>query len=126
MDHSNDRVLIYLADLSHDGVKIATDCFPLNIGLVGAYTKTHLGNAIEVQLFKYPRVLFQAIRERPPDVLGCSNYVWNSNLSERACEYAKQLRTNIVTVQGGPNNPFHADGQRELMATRPHTDIHVF
>lgn len=123
---SPNRVLIYLADLSHDGIRIATDCFPLNVGLVAAYANKRFGKAIAVKLFKYPKILFQAIREQPPDILGCSNYVWNSHLSEWACEYMKRIRPDTVTVQGGTNYPFHAAGQREFLLTRPHTDFHVY
>ncbi|TSA00410.1 MAG: hypothetical protein D4R81_07765 [Nitrospiraceae bacterium] len=126
MKVSNEPVLIYLADLSHDGLGIATDCFPLNIGLVAAYAKRQFGEAIDIKLFKYPKALFRAIRERPPDILGCSNYVWNSHLSEWACEYAKQVRPETLTVQGGTNYPFHAAGQAEFLATRPCTDVHVY
>lgn len=119
-------VLIYLADLSHDGVLTTTDCFPLNVGLVAAYAKRQLGEAVDIKLFKYPQRLFRAIRERPPDILGCSNYVWNSNLSEWACEFAKQVRPDTLTVQGGTNYPFHDAGQQEFLAARPHTDFHVY
>jgi radical SAM superfamily enzyme YgiQ (UPF0313 family) len=122
----SDRVLIYLADLSHDGIRVATDCFPINVGLIGAYAKQKLGDAIEIKLFKYPKDLFKAIKDRPPDILGCSNYVWNSNLSEWACEYAKKLRPSVITVQGGTNYPFHAAGRQKFLATRPHTDFYVF
>lgn len=126
MKASNEPVLIYLADLSHDGLRIATDCFPLNIGLVAAYAKRQFGEEIDIKLFKYPKALFRAIRERPPDILGVSNYVWNSHLSEWACEMAKQIRPETLTVQGGTNYPFHAAGQAEFLATRPCTDVHVY
>lgn len=119
-------VLIYLADLSHDGVLTTTDCFPLNVGLVAAYAKRQLGEAIEIKLFKYPQRLFRAIKDRPPDILGCSNYVWNSNLSEWACKFAKQVRPATLTVQGGTNYPFHEAGQQEFLTARPHTDFHVY
>jgi hypothetical protein len=126
MTMERERVVIYLADLSHDGLLIATNCFPLNVGLIAAYAKHRFGDTIEIKLFKYPKALFRAIRERPPDILGCSNYVWNSHLSEWACEYAKQVRPETLTVQGGTNYPFHAAGQREFLATRPHTDVRVY
>ncbi len=123
---SPDRVLIYLADLSHTGLQVATESFPLNIGLVASHAKHCLGQALDIQLFKYPDRLLKTLRERAPDILGCSNYVWNSNLSEWALGCAKQLHPSIVTVQGGTNYPFHADGQLAFLRAHPNTDFHVF
>ncbi len=46
-----------------------------------------------------------AIKKEPPDVLALSNYSWNSLLSERVAEIAKQINPKVITVQGGPNFP---------------------
>ncbi len=119
-------VLVYLADLTHTGVRVATESFPLNIGLVAAYAKKHLGEAIEIRLFKYPESLFFALKSRPPEILGCSNYAWNSNLSEWACAFAKGIHPGILTVQGGTNYPFRSQQQAEFLVTRPSTDVHIF
>jgi radical SAM superfamily enzyme YgiQ (UPF0313 family) len=118
--------LVYLADLSHDGVRLATESFPYNVGLVAAYAKKHLGDAVEFRLFKYVSALCKALRDHPPDILGCSNYVWNSNLSEWALGYAKRINHGIVTVQGGTNYPFGPDGQIEFLAKHPNTDLYVY
>jgi len=118
--------LVYLADLTHTGVKVATESFPLNIGLLAAYAKKHLGDVVDIRLFKYPDKLFAALKSDPPEILGCSNYVWNSNLAEWACEFAKQQDPRILTVQGGTNYPFRAEQQAEFLKARPHTDIYVF
>jgi len=121
-----DPALIYLADLTHTGVKVATESFPLNIGLVASYAKKHLGESVEIRLFKYPERLFAALKARPPEILGCSNYVWNSNLSEWALRYAKGINPQVVTVQGGTNYPFDARGQEEFLRSRPSTDFHMY
>lgn len=118
--------LIYLADLSHEGVRLATDSFPYNVGLVAAYAKKHLGDTVEFRLFKYVNKLCEALRESPPEILGCSNYVWNSNLSEWALGYAKKINPGTVTVQGGTNYPFHPKGQLEFLSTRPNTDFYIY
>ena len=120
------KPLIYLADLTHTGVIVATETFPLNIGLVTAYAKKHLGDAIEVRLFKYPDKLIAALNDRVPDILGCSNYVWNSNLSEWMLGYAKHRNPNVVTLQGGTNYPFTPSGQLEFLSSHPNTDFHIY
>ncbi len=121
-----DPVLIYLADLTHTGLQVATESTPLNIGLVGSYAKKCLGDAIEIRFFKYPEKLTSALKERVPDILGCSNYVWNSNLSEWALGYAKRLNPRVLTVQGGTNYPFDPEGQFEFLSRHPNTDFHIF
>ncbi|HJN46040.1 MAG TPA: hypothetical protein QF572_17880 [Vicinamibacterales bacterium] len=118
--------LIYLADLTHTGLRVATEGIPLNIGLVAAYAKKVLGPAIEVRLFKYPEPLIDALKERPPQILGCSNYVWNSNLSQWMLGHAKSIDSQILTVQGGTNYPFLPHLQTEFLRSRRHTDFHTF
>jgi radical SAM superfamily enzyme YgiQ (UPF0313 family) len=120
------RVLIYLADLTHTGAQAATESMSLNIGVVAAYVKKRFGNAIDVHLFKYPEALLEALRARVPHILGCSNYVWNSNLAEWTLGYARVLDPNVVTVQGGSNFPFEPALQAEFLRSRPNTDFHTF
>ena len=44
---------IYLGDLTHDTVGLATEFFPLNIGFVAAYCLQQHPAAVDVRLFKY-------------------------------------------------------------------------
>ncbi len=117
---------IYLADLTHMGVGIATEAFPLNIGLIGSYAIKKFGNEIEVSFFKYPEDLREAIDRRAPHVLGCSNYTWNSNLSYYFLELVKSIDPKILTVFGGTNYPFDPSKQREFLLKRPQLDCHTF
>ena len=82
---------IYLADLTHMDLGIATEAFPLNIGLIASYAKKTFGDEIDITLFKYPRDLLEALREEPPQILGCSNYTWNCNLSYYFTNLAKSI-----------------------------------
>jgi radical SAM superfamily enzyme YgiQ (UPF0313 family) len=117
---------VYLADLTHVGSGIATEAFPLNIGLIAAHAKNVFGDNVEIALFKYPQELREAIAARPPQVLGCSNYTWNSNLSYHFASWSKSIDRNIVTIFGGTNYPFSADRQQVFLAQRPNLDIHVY
>lgn len=118
---------IYLADLTHEGSgRLAVDMMPYNIGLIAAYAKKILGDQVRCRLFKYVASLLSALREEPPDILACSNYVWNSHLSHFACETAKQIQPKTLTVFGGTNYPFDAKGQLAFLKMRPAVDHHVF
>ena len=117
---------IYLADLTHTGIGVATEAFPLNIGLIASYAKKKFGSAIEVTLFKYPEELRQALVSGPPRILGLSNYTWNSRLSYHFAGLAKSIDKRILTVFGGTNYPFDPENQEEFLRARPHVDLHIF
>ena len=104
---------------------LVTDTIPINIGFLASYAKKMFGNDIEFTLFKYPQSAMDAIKADPPDVLGLSNYCWNSYLSERVARLAKEVNPNVITVQGGTNFPFDALQQRDFLLDRPSTDFHV-
>ncbi len=125
--NSSKPISIYLADLTHEGTgRLAVDMMPYNIGLIAAYAKKSLGESVQIRLFKYVRPLLEALRERPPDILGLSNYVWNFHLSEFACEVAKSIRPDTLTVFGGTNYPFDSNIQHPFMKGLPFTDFHLF
>jgi radical SAM superfamily enzyme YgiQ (UPF0313 family) len=116
---------ICLCDLTHDSIILVSDTIPINVGFVGSYIKREFGDAVEVTLHKYPREALARIKANPPDVLGLSNYSWNSNLSERVAAAAREANAKVVVVQGGTNFP-HDDGQRiEFFLRRPATDGHI-
>jgi hypothetical protein len=117
---------IYLADLTHVGPGVATEAFPLNIGLIGAYSKKLYGQDVEIELFKYPQDLRDALHANPPDILGCSNYTWNKNLSCHFIGMAKTLNPQCLTVFGGTNYPFAAAEQEKFLRATPGLDLHIF
>ena len=116
---------VYLCDLTHETVILVSDTIPLNLGFIGSYAKKIHGNSVEISLFKYPKTAIDAIKKNPPDVLGLSNYSWNSLLSEQVANIAKSLNPKVVTAQGGPNFPHDVDQQLEFLKKRPNTDFHI-
>ncbi len=119
------KIKIFMADLTHTGVCIATENIPLNIGLIGSYALSRFGDSVEVRLFKYPDKLLSALESERPDILASSNYAWNSQLSEWACRRAKALYPDILTVQGGWNFPLDVEERVRFLKNRPATDIYV-
>ncbi len=113
---------MYLGDLTHDTVGIATELMPLNIGYVASYVKSQLGDQVDIRLFKYVPDLEQAIANEPPDLLGLSNYPWNYHLSMAMLEEMANRRPESLRIMGGPNFPHvHAD-QEKYLAARPLID----
>jgi len=115
---------IYLADLTYDTIILVSDTIPINIGFIASYLMKNFNN-INIELFKYPNELLNKIKKNPPDVLGLSNYSWNSNLSEHFAGVAKKHNPNCITFQGGTNFPHDDHHQLEFLKKRPNTDVYA-
>lgn len=119
------KTLVYLADLVHNSVAKGPFPMPLNIGCIGAYAKKQFGDDIELRLFKYPQALVEAVKQRPPQIMGFSNLAWNSNLSYKMAEFVRSVSPCAVTVFGGPNFPIDLQKERDFLAQRPELDFYV-
>ncbi|MBF0397168.1 MAG: cobalamin-dependent protein [Desulfobacterales bacterium] len=101
---------VYLSDLVHNmvpGGNILTGkhsfVVPLNIACIAAYSKQIFNNDIEIKLFKYPNDLLSEIDNNTPNIIGMSNYAWNSDLNFQICKYVKDHYKNVTVVIGGPS-----------------------
>ena len=119
------QIKIYLGDITYDTIVLVSDTIPLNIGFVGSYLKKIFGDKISVTLFKYPNDIIDAIKSNPPDMIGLSNYSWNSNLSEFIASVAKKYNPDVVTIQGGSNFPYDDESQKKWLMEKPATDIYT-
>ena len=117
------KLRIFLGDITHDTIVLVSDTIPINIGFIASYIKKIYGDRVDITLFKYADDIIKEIKSNPPDVIGLSNYSWNSNLSEFLISLAKKHNPNIVTVQGGTNFPHDEETQKEFLSERPATDI---
>jgi uncharacterized radical SAM superfamily protein len=104
---------IFLGDLTHETIGIATELIPLNIGYVAAYLKAQFKDRVDVRLFKYVPDLEQAIDAEPPDLLALSNYPWNDGLGTAMFERLHKRRPEALRIKGGPNFP-HGVGDQEV------------
>lgn len=119
---------LYLGDLVHTWEKASTWTFPLNIGFIAAYAKKHMGENLEVRLFKRPDKMIEAIKSDPPDVVGLGYYVWNANLNGRVAQVAKQADPDMLVVGGGPNfTSLNTTEEHALafFASQPEVDAYV-
>ena len=126
MIKKSNKLNVYLGDITHDTIISVSDTIPINIGYVGSYMKKIFGEKVKLTLFKYPNDIISAIKKNPPDMLGLSNYSWNSYLSELIASIAKKYNSNVITAQGGPNFPNDEDSQIKFLSKRPATDIYTY
>ena len=99
----SEKKLVYLADLTHKGLVLSSNVFPLSIGLIAAYLIDKRPDDFEVELFKYPEDFSSAIEKRKPDVIAFANYSWNFHLGYQYAKIIKKLYPEILIVFGGPN-----------------------
>ncbi|MCR9214733.1 MAG: cobalamin-dependent protein [Proteobacteria bacterium] len=97
------KTRIYFADLTHNGLVLSSNVFPLSIGLVAAYLLEKKPDEIDVELFKYPEDLSAALDTNVPDIVGFANYSWNFDISRQYAKAIKKHWPNTVVVFGGPN-----------------------
>ena len=64
-------------------------------------------------VFKYPTKLVKAIdNDELPDLIGFSNFTWNSALSLSFAKKIKELKKEIIVVFGGLE--YHDDDDRKI------------
>lgn len=116
---------IYFADLTHKGLVLSSNVFPLSIGLVGAYLLKNRPDLVRIELFKYPEDLSEAIEARPPDLVAFANYSWNFHLGYQFAKVIKNVWPNTVIVFGGPNYGLESDEVEAFWNEFPVVDFHI-
>jgi hypothetical protein len=116
---------LWLADLTYTQQTIASDVIPAAIGMLAEFALLEVPEISDVRLFKYPDDLIEAFSTDTPDVLGFSNYVWNSALSLALARAFKADHPDLAVVFGGPNFPTVAWEQEETLRTMPWVDYYV-
>jgi radical SAM superfamily enzyme YgiQ (UPF0313 family) len=94
---------IYMADLTHDGMMLSSNVFPLSIGLIASYIIKHRPNQVQVELFKYTSDLSNSIATSVPKIVAFANYSWNFSLARAYAETIKEAWPETIIIFGGPN-----------------------
>ena len=114
-------MLIYLADLTHDYFK-NTQYTPTGIGFLAAYSKSKLGDQVDIRLFKSVNKLLDAVDIEKPDLVGLSNYTWNLALTSFAGRAIKKQYPDMPIVMGGPNIRIDENGIEEFLRVNEFVD----
>tara|TARA_B100000965_G_scaffold142756_1_gene118907 strand:+ start:786 stop:2906 length:2121 start_codon:yes stop_codon:yes gene_type:complete len=116
---------IWLADLTYTQQSIASDVVPAGIGMIAEYTEKKIPNIEKIKLYKFPEILSGDFEKNRPDVIGFSNYLWNSSLSDAFAKQIKKIYPEIITVMGGPNFPTDTTEQKKYVEERPWLDFYI-
>ena len=123
-DMRSDETTIFFADLTHTGSVYSSNVFPLASGLVGAYLKEYCEIPIIIELFKTPQDLNNKL-QRPPKIVGFSNYSWNEKISLAFAKRIKQVSPETVIVFGGPNYGLEEEEISAFWSANPPIDFYV-
>ena len=100
------KLKVLLGDIRHHTIGVHSTYVPVGVGYIATYFEKMLApQAFEIKIITHPDEALDLIDLWKPDILGLSSYIWNSNLSYRVCEYAKEKNEKILTVLGGPEFP---------------------
>ncbi len=119
------KINISFVDLSHTGKTVDTNYFPLGIAYIASYAQKVFGDAISVELNKYPSDLSNYLEKTTPEVACFSNFSWNFNLGYEFAKQIKKNSPNIITVFGGPNYSNLANEQEAFLKAHPDIDFYI-
>lgn len=112
-----DKIKIILSDPRHNTVGLHSNYVPIGIGYIASYLMFKFpNNQLDIKLTTEIDETVELIEQWKPDIIGCSNYVWNAKASNFICEFAKQKNKNILCILGGPEFPA-GTGQRKIQNT---------
>jgi len=97
----NKNLQILLIDPCYSGKGISNNIIPLSVGYIGSYLKKNLSNC-NIKILKLSDDIIKYIENNSIDVLGVSNYLWNTNLSVCIAKFFKKKNPNSLIVFGGP------------------------
>ena len=107
------KIKILLGDPRHSTRGIHSCFVPIGIGFIGEFLKAELKHTnIDLKLATDPEEIFTLLEDWKPDIVGMSNYVWNSGLSNLICEYAKEINSAVLCILGGPQFPAGTGAQK--------------
>jgi len=120
-------IKIALGDLRHETVGRHSYHMPIGLGYIASYALSKIGqDALEIRLYDNPDNLLKDIDNWKPEIIGLSNYCWNTELSSLVFEYAKKVIPDVISIAGGPEFPDEHEKCRAYLAKRSMIDFYVY
>lgn len=116
---------ICLLELTHTTCGVHASNVPLAIGLLSAYLKKNLDETLDIRLYKEIDEFVEELKLWTPDIVGISQYSWNTNLDLYAAGLAKKANPNCIVIAGGPNLDIEEDRRIKYFQKNPQVDICV-
>ena len=111
------KLKILFCDPRHSTIGAHSNYVPIGIGYIASYVKEEVkGVEKEIDLSIDPYETLDLLKNWKPDIVACSNYIWNAGISNWICEEAKKINPNTLCILGGPEFPA-GTGQRNILNT---------
>ena len=119
--------LIYLCDLTHTSQGYATELAPYPVACIKSWLLhySRFPDRFQVEVFKAPQVLLDALVAHEPAVVGFSNYMWNLDISYSIAKEIKALNPETIVIFGGPNYPLEDHAREQWLKDRPAIDAYI-
>ena len=91
------KIKILLGDPRHGTAGVHSNFVPVGIGYIGSNLIKQFENKeykVELKLETDATKIFSLLKKWKPDIVGISNYIWNSDLSYLICSQAKKTNPN--------------------------------
>lgn len=116
---------VWLVDLTYTQQTVSTESMPYGAACLAAFAQ-QADSEITVRVFKYPEKLITALETcRPPDVIGFSNYIWNSEFSLGLARVIRAELPDVVIVFGGPHYSLVDHERAAFLRAHPYVDFYV-
>lgn len=117
---------IWLIDPTYTQQQISSESMPSAIGGIATFTEKSLNLKNPIKIFKYPEEFSESLDEYGiPDIIGFSNYMWNSELSLTLARRIKEYAADTIIIMGGPNYPVVESEQESFLKKHPEIDFYI-
>lgn len=116
---------IALLDLNHMTRGVHTNTVPLGIGLIARYIQKMVDGGLEIEMFKQADKVLGILSSWAPEVVGISQYSWNSELNLYFARLIKKINPDCLVIAGGPNFDTSESGRIKYFKNHPFVDICV-
>ena len=125
MKSEQSTMKIMLGDLRHKTLGKHSSLVPLGIGMVASYCKNKFKEKVDIRIYDDPEKALDDIDVWEPDVVGLSNYMWNTELNRIIFEYSNEKNKNVICIAGGPEFPTDLDKCQNYLIERSEIDFYV-
>ena len=91
----NHHTKIWLIDPTYTQQQISSESMPSAIGGIATFTEKNLNLNEPIRIFKYPENFSKELEHEIPDIIGFSNYKWNSKLSLSLAKRMKEINLKL-------------------------------
>lgn len=116
---------IAFLDLTHSSFGVTTNTVPLAAGLIATYISQNAIRKPEIRIYKSAEKALEELATWGPQVIGLSQYSWNTQLNIHVATLIKDKHPSCIVVAGGPNQAISIERRASNIQRNPVIDLCV-